>query len=155
LREITRVLKYILQLRYNRKIMSVEGVQGLSKDRLDQVIEAISRALSSPDLRRLSQRAIQARVWHQEPVVALYMSDLRRDEEILRGLIMKRAELEGKSDWIWEHFLESLRSRREVTGSRGLRTLTAVSKKNKHKEPRWIGKNCNVRSNTSDSGRGD
>jgi len=65
-------------------------MQGLSKDRLEEVVQAISKALSSPDLRQLSQRAIQARIWHQEPVVSSCMSDLRRDEEILRGRIMKR-----------------------------------------------------------------
>lgn len=60
------------------------------KSRLEGVVNALTKALSSPDLRGLSQRAIQARIWHQEPLIASFMSDLRREEELIRQTIMER-----------------------------------------------------------------
>jgi hypothetical protein len=63
---------------------------GLSKERLDEVVDAIKKALSDEDMRALSQRAVQGKVWHLQPVVAAYMADLRRDEGIVRGKIMQQ-----------------------------------------------------------------
>jgi hypothetical protein len=63
---------------------------GLSKERLDEVVNAIKKALSDEDMRALSQRAVQGKVWHSQPVVAAYMADLRRDEGVVRGKIMQQ-----------------------------------------------------------------
>jgi hypothetical protein len=61
-----------------------------TKNRLEGVVNVLTKALSSPELRGLSQRAIQARIWHQEPLIASFMFDLRREEELLRQTIMER-----------------------------------------------------------------
>lgn len=63
----------------------------LDRVALDAVVEAVRRALSDPALRRLSQRAVQAKVWHQQPVVAAVLQDLRGAEEAVRSRILAAA----------------------------------------------------------------
>jgi len=65
-------------------------VNGLSKERLDEVVDAIKKALSDDDMRALSQRAVQGKVWHYQPAVAAYLTELRHSEEAVREEIMKQ-----------------------------------------------------------------
>jgi 2-polyprenyl-6-methoxyphenol hydroxylase-like FAD-dependent oxidoreductase len=60
----------------------------LQKGQLDEVVEAVKRALSVPSLRTLSQRAVQAKIWHEQPVVSGFLQDLRAAEENIRSLIL-------------------------------------------------------------------
>ena len=69
---------------------SAERVNGLSKERLDEVVESIKLALSDPDMRAVSQRAVQGKVWHLQPAVATHLTELRHSEEDLRGEIMQQ-----------------------------------------------------------------
>ena len=62
---------------------------GYSKENLDEVVEAIKKALSDPETRALSQRAVQGRVWHQQTAVSSMLSDLRAEEEVVRRKIME------------------------------------------------------------------
>jgi hypothetical protein len=64
--------------------MSTSACEGLNQERLDAVVNALKAALRRPELRCLSQRAIQAKIWHLEPIVASYLSDLRCREEAIR-----------------------------------------------------------------------
>ena len=65
------------------------SANGLSKERLDEVVDAIKKALSNEEMRALSQRAVQSKVWHLQPVVAAYLADLRRDEINVREKVMQ------------------------------------------------------------------
>jgi hypothetical protein len=63
-----------------------------NKERLDQVVDAIKHALSDPKLRTLlSQRAVQGKIWHSQPILAQVLSELRTDEEAIRRLILQKA----------------------------------------------------------------
>jgi hypothetical protein len=62
----------------------------LTKERLDEVVEAIKATMAEENIRAVSQRAVQGKVWHLQPVVAAYLSDLRKLEESVRSQIMKR-----------------------------------------------------------------
>lgn len=62
----------------------------LTKERLDEVVVAVTECLSDPLIRTVSQRAVQAKVWHHKPVVAACLTDLRKEEEDIRGEILKR-----------------------------------------------------------------
>jgi len=64
--------------------MSTPSCEGLNHERLDAVVTAVKAALRRDDLRCLSQRAIQSKIWHLEPHVASYLSDLRCREESIR-----------------------------------------------------------------------
>lgn len=61
----------------------------LSKERLDEVVDAVKQTLSDPEIRSTSQRAVQAKIWHLQPVVSACLSDLRKEEEEVRLSIMK------------------------------------------------------------------
>lgn len=61
---------------------------GLSKERLDEVVDSLKQALCSDEIRKLSQRAVQGKIWHLSPKVALLLSDLRREEDVVRTEIM-------------------------------------------------------------------
>jgi hypothetical protein len=62
----------------------------LNKQRLDQVVNAIKQALSDPALRgSLSQRAVQGKIWHSQPILAEILSELREQEEAIRRLILQ------------------------------------------------------------------
>lgn len=62
----------------------------LQKEQIDEVVEALKRALSKPTLRNLSQRAVQAKIWHEQPVVAAILQDLRAAEETIRSQILNQ-----------------------------------------------------------------
>jgi hypothetical protein len=62
----------------------------LAKERLDEVVEAIKEALCDPELRKLNQRAVQAKVWHHQRAVAACLVDLRQEEEAVRTAILKK-----------------------------------------------------------------
>lgn len=62
----------------------------LTKERLDEVVNAVKETLSDPAIRAVSQRAAQAKVWHLQPVVAACLTDLRREEEEVVAKIMKQ-----------------------------------------------------------------
>jgi hypothetical protein len=63
---------------------------GLSKDRLDEVVNKLKDFMSRESIRVLNQRAVQGKAWHLVPEVAMGMTDLRREEEQLRCAIMRR-----------------------------------------------------------------
>lgn len=67
---------------------SATDISGFQKDELDQVVASLKEALRDPELRQLSQRAVQAKVWHLQPKVSAMMQRLRKDEEVLRQQIM-------------------------------------------------------------------
>lgn len=74
-----------------RKIASLLfTMTALSKERLDEVVNAVKETLSDPEIRAISQRAVQAKVWHLQPAVAACLTDLRKEEEEIRSTIMKR-----------------------------------------------------------------
>jgi hypothetical protein len=61
----------------------------VDKARLDGVVEAVQHALSRPELRQLSQRAVQAKIWHEyQAVVASVLQDFRTAEENIRTNIL-------------------------------------------------------------------
>lgn len=62
----------------------------LDKCRLDEVVNCLKTALADKEIRQLSQRAIQAKVWHQQRPVHQYMASLRSDEDDLKNEIMKK-----------------------------------------------------------------
>jgi hypothetical protein len=66
------------------------STHGLTKDRLDVVVESLKRFMANEDIRVLGQRAVQGKVWHRVPEVARYMADLRREEEAARADILSR-----------------------------------------------------------------
>ena len=67
---------------------SLGDIAGFSREALEEVIESIKRTLSDPATRKLSQRAVQGKVWHRSPKVAAILSNLRREEELVRSKIM-------------------------------------------------------------------
>lgn len=64
----------------------------LDYDRLNDVVKTIATKLSDPSLRKINNRAIQAKLW-SDPKVASYMTDLRREEDQLRSNIMERMSM--------------------------------------------------------------
>lgn len=76
--------------RFHLIMADLPQLVGMDKDRVDQVVEALKRALSKDELRALSQRAVQCKVWHMESTVADLMSHLRHEEELVRSAILKR-----------------------------------------------------------------
>lgn len=62
----------------------------LHKEDLDEVVETVKLALSDPSLRQLSQRAVQAKIWHQCPAVAAVLQTLRTAEEAIRSEILQQ-----------------------------------------------------------------
>ena len=64
--------------------MSSSACEGLTHERLNEIVHTLKVALRNPELRCLSQRAVQAKIWHMEPMVASYLSDLRCREESIR-----------------------------------------------------------------------
>ena len=69
--------------------MSSSSSSFLTRDRLEEVVAAVKETLSDQRIRKLSQRAVQAKVWHLQPTVAACLSDLRREEERIRTHLMK------------------------------------------------------------------
>jgi hypothetical protein len=63
---------------------------GYSKARLDKVVHAIASTLADPQMRALSQRAVQGKVWHLQPAVSAMLSDLRGEEEQVRRSLLDR-----------------------------------------------------------------
>jgi protein subunit release factor A len=55
----------------------------LNRKRLDEVVDLLKKELSDPEMRKLNNRAIQARVF-QIPQISQYMQDLRLEEEKIR-----------------------------------------------------------------------
>jgi hypothetical protein len=49
------------------------------KERLDEAVDSIKKTMSDPEMRALSQRAVQGKVWHLQPTVAV-LSDLKAEE---------------------------------------------------------------------------
>jgi hypothetical protein len=62
-------------------------LEPITKQKLDEVVEAVKRALSDAALRQLSQRAVQAKIWHEQPVVSKFLQLLRASEEKIRSAI--------------------------------------------------------------------
>jgi hypothetical protein len=62
-------------------------LEPITKQKLDDVVEAIKRALSDSSLRQLSQRAVQAKIWHEQPVISKFLQLLRLSEERIRSAI--------------------------------------------------------------------
>lgn len=60
-----------------------------SKEELDEVVVALKQALTDKELRKLSQRAVQGKVWHRHPQVSGIMQRIRRDEEAIRQKAME------------------------------------------------------------------
>jgi hypothetical protein len=48
----------------------VPVLKGFTKEQLDDVVDSIKKTLSSPEMRALSQRAVQGKVWHVQPTVS-------------------------------------------------------------------------------------
>lgn len=55
----------------------------LNKKKLDEVVDLLKKELSDPEMRKLNNRAIQAKVF-QIPQISQYMQDLRLEEEKIR-----------------------------------------------------------------------
>ena len=66
---------------------------GLSKERLDTVVESLKVFLATEDIRTLGQRAVQGKAWHRVQEVATYMADLRRAEDVVREKFMQKISL--------------------------------------------------------------
>jgi hypothetical protein len=66
----------------------VPVLKGFTKEQLDDVVDSIKKTLSSPEMRALSQRAVQGKVWHVQPTVSAVLSELRKEEEAVRTQIM-------------------------------------------------------------------
>jgi hypothetical protein len=66
------------------------ALQDIDKQQLDSVVHAIQTALSEESMRALSQRAVQAKIWHLQPQLAEVLSQLRAQEETVRGAILQR-----------------------------------------------------------------
>lgn len=64
-------------------------MEAINRERLDQVVEAVKTALRDPALRAVSQRAVQAKIWHHEPIVAAVLVELRNTEEAVRAKVLK------------------------------------------------------------------
>ena len=62
-------------------------LQPLTKEQMDNVIDAVKVALSDPTLRAMSQRAVQAKIWHEQTIVSSVLQDLRNAEELVRSAI--------------------------------------------------------------------
>ena len=60
----------------------------LTKEKLDQVVETVKQALSNPTTRAMGQRAVQGYIWHQYPVIAAVLGELRAAEEAVRQAVM-------------------------------------------------------------------
>jgi hypothetical protein len=67
---------------------STPEVTGFTKEELDEVVAGLKKALSSEELRKLNQRAVQGKVWHLQPEVYRMMSKLRGEEEVVRQQVM-------------------------------------------------------------------
>ena len=63
--------------------------EALTKERLDEVVAAVKETLRDPDMRKLNQRGVQAKIWHSQPAVARVLSDLRLEEEAVATRLMK------------------------------------------------------------------
>jgi hypothetical protein len=63
----------------------------MDRERLDGVVQAVKSRLSDPNLRCQSQRAVQAHVWHFETSVNRMLTDLRRDQTLVRDRFMEVA----------------------------------------------------------------
>ena len=61
----------------------------LTKDQLDVVVNAIKETLRDPSIRKLNQRAVQAKVWHLQPSLAAVLTDLRTEEDRIRSAILR------------------------------------------------------------------
>jgi hypothetical protein len=59
----------------------------LTRERLQGIVDAVSVRLHDPQLRKQSQRAVQAKVWHSVPSVSLLMRELKSDEVRVKSLI--------------------------------------------------------------------
>ena len=102
---------------------------GLTKGRLDEVIDCVKKALSEEKLRRLSQRAVQAKIWHLQQPVSLLMSDLRKEEEIVRNHIM---QIVSKLLYSFhEHSLETTLARAGVIRDSRIHAGSSLQAKNK------------------------
>jgi hypothetical protein len=70
--------------------MAASPACGVSREQLDEVVEALKIFLSRKDIRTLNIRAVQAKAWHLVPEIAAHLTTLRHDEEIARKEIMKK-----------------------------------------------------------------
>ena len=70
---------------------TVPVLKGYTKEQLDGVVDSIKKTMSDPEMRALSQRAVQGKVWHLQPTVAAVLSDLKAEEEAVRMQIMGAA----------------------------------------------------------------
>eukprot|EP00934_Nitzschia_sp_Nitz4_P006664 Nitzschia sp. Nitz4//scaffold9_size221794//205220//206935//NITZ4_001386-RA/size221794-processed-gene-0.294-mRNA-1//1//CDS//3329561121//6654//frame0 len=59
-----------------------------SQDELDEVVEVLKDALKDKELRKLSQRAVQAKLWHLHPQVPAIMQRIRQHEESIKQKAM-------------------------------------------------------------------
>lgn len=99
----------------------------LSKERLDEVVRAIQRALSDETMRQLPQRAVQAKLWHREPVVSAILVQLRQDEDAL-----KKAMFHKISTLIYEfheHTLDATLARAGLMHDQRLHAGSSLSDK--------------------------
>lgn len=88
-----------------------------TREQLDAVVEAVKRALSDPSLRKLSQRAVQAKIWHEQPVVGSLLQDLRASEETIRSHIL--ALISKLVYQFHEHAVDATLDRAGISGPGG------------------------------------
>jgi hypothetical protein len=62
----------------------------LTRERLQGIVDTVSARLRDSDLRRQSQRAVQAKVWHSVPSVSILMRELKSDEVRIRNVIQNK-----------------------------------------------------------------
>jgi hypothetical protein len=60
----------------------------VTKEILDEVVDSLKKALADEDIRVLSQRAVQCKVWHLCPKVSAVMQNLRMEEDVVRKKVM-------------------------------------------------------------------
>jgi hypothetical protein len=84
----------------------------LDYDRLNNVVKSISTKLANPSLRKISNRAIQAKIW-SDPQVSSYMTDLRHEEESIRKDIMLK--MSSLIQDLHQHCIDTTLARASIT----------------------------------------
>lgn len=69
---------------------SLPTLKDIPKERLDEVVNAVKRAMSQPELRQENARAVQAKIWHKETCVAAILNEMRVQEEAVRSELFQR-----------------------------------------------------------------
>ena len=74
--------------------METSILRGLSREKMDEVVEALKIFLSRKDIRTLNIRAVQGKAWHLVPELAARLTALRHEEERVRVEIMQKTSHE-------------------------------------------------------------